>query len=193
MEAVMKASRKCPPYSGSFPQTLRNCAGLILVYVSLLAADRMTDKTVLPDRERSLKGREERMVVADKHAVNGNPTVEPFPQGMETIMFGMGCFWGAEKLFWQLPGVFSTQVGFAGGFTPNPTYNEVCTGLTAHTEVVRVVFSPQDISLEELLRHFWENHEPTQGRSIQANKPQSPSKRTHPKGAQSVLEQKDDA
>ncbi|XP_007561174.1 peptide methionine sulfoxide reductase MsrA 1 isoform X2 [Poecilia formosa] len=99
----------------------------------------------------------------DKHAVNGNPTVEPFPEGMETIMFGMGCFWGAEKLFWRLPGVFSTQVGFAGGFTPNPTYNEVCTGLTAHTEVVRVVFSPQDISLEELLRQFWENHDPTQG------------------------------
>uniref|UniRef100_A0A3P9KX99 peptide-methionine (S)-S-oxide reductase n=1 Tax=Oryzias latipes TaxID=8090 RepID=A0A3P9KX99_ORYLA len=97
------------------------------------------------------------------HAVNGNPTVEPFPQGMETIMFGMGCFWGAEKLFWRLPGVFSTQVGFAGGFTPNPTYHEVCSGLTGHTEVVRVVFSPQEISLEELLKHFWEKHDPTQG------------------------------
>uniref|UniRef100_A0A3P9Q4J3 Mitochondrial peptide methionine sulfoxide reductase n=2 Tax=Poecilia reticulata TaxID=8081 RepID=A0A3P9Q4J3_POERE len=163
MKAVMKPSRKAPPHSGWFPQTLGKCAGLLLVYVSLLAADRMTDKTELPSRERALKGREDRMGVADKHAVNGNPTVEPFPEGMETIMFGMGCFWGAEKLFWRLPGVFSTQVGFAGGFTPNPTYNEVCTGLTAHTEVVRVVFSPQDISLEELLRQFWENHDPTQG------------------------------
>ncbi|XP_041809570.1 peptide methionine sulfoxide reductase MsrA 1 isoform X1 [Chelmon rostratus] len=98
-----------------------------------------------------------------KHAVNGNPTVEPFPEGMETIMFGMGCFWGVERLFWRLPGVFSTQVGYAGGFTPNPTYHEVCSGLTGHTEVVRVVFSPEDISLEELLKRFWENHDPTQG------------------------------
>ncbi|XP_075304156.1 mitochondrial peptide methionine sulfoxide reductase isoform X4 [Odontesthes bonariensis] len=82
---------------------------------------------------------------------------------METIMFGMGCFWGAEKLFWRFPRVFSTQVGYAGGFTPNPTYHEVCSGLTGHTEVVRVVFSPKDISLEELLKRFWENHDPTQG------------------------------
>ncbi|XP_054597654.1 mitochondrial peptide methionine sulfoxide reductase isoform X2 [Nothobranchius furzeri] len=100
---------------------------------------------------------------ADKHVVNGNPTVEPFPDGTETIVFGMGCFWGAERLFWRLPGVFSTQVGYAGGFTPNPTYEEVCSGLTGHTEVVRVVFFPQDISLEELLGRFWENHDPTQG------------------------------
>lgn len=99
----------------------------------------------------------------DKHVVNGNPTKEPFPEDMETIMFGMGCFWGAERLFWRLPGVFSTQVGYAGGFTPNPSYEEVCTGLTAHTEVVRVVFSPKDISLDTLLKHFWENHDPTQG------------------------------
>ncbi|XP_061651481.1 mitochondrial peptide methionine sulfoxide reductase isoform X2 [Phyllopteryx taeniolatus] len=99
----------------------------------------------------------------DKHAVNGNTTVEPFPEGMEMIMFGMGCFWEAEKLFWRVSGVFSTQVGFAGGFTPNPTYEEVCSGLTGHTEVVRVVFSPKDISLVELLKLFWENHDPTQG------------------------------
>uniref|UniRef100_A0A672J6A4 Mitochondrial peptide methionine sulfoxide reductase n=2 Tax=Salarias fasciatus TaxID=181472 RepID=A0A672J6A4_SALFA len=133
--------------------------------VSFCPASRhtMTDKTQLPSRERALKGREEKMVVADKHAVNGNPTVEPFPEGMETIMFGMGCFWGAEKLFWRLPGVFSTQVGYASGFTPNPTYEEVCSGLTGHTEVVRVVFSPKDISFEELLKQFWENHDPTQG------------------------------
>ncbi|XP_053702024.1 mitochondrial peptide methionine sulfoxide reductase isoform X2 [Synchiropus splendidus] len=101
--------------------------------------------------------------VSDKHAVSGNTTVEPFPDGMETIMFGMGCFWGPEKLFWQLPGVFSTQVGYAGGFTPNPNYEEVCSGLTGHTEVVRVVFPLKDISLEELLKWFWENHDPTQG------------------------------
>ncbi|XP_061752002.1 mitochondrial peptide methionine sulfoxide reductase [Nerophis ophidion] len=123
----------------------------------------MSDKTQMPSRERALAGREEKMSVADKHAVNGNTTVQPFPEGMESIMFGMGCFWGAEKLFWKLPGVFSTQVGFAGGFTPNPTYQEVCSGLTGHTEVVRVVFSTKDISLEELLKHFWENHDPTQG------------------------------
>ncbi|KAG1949450.1 peptide-methionine (S)-S-oxide reductase MsrA [Pimephales promelas] len=98
-----------------------------------------------------------------KHTANGNPTVEPFPDSMEMIMFGMGCFWGAERRFWRLPGVFSTQVGYAGGFTPNPTYHEVCSGLTGHTEVVRVVFSPKDISLEKLLKVFWESHDPTQG------------------------------
>ncbi|XP_039641931.1 peptide methionine sulfoxide reductase MsrA isoform X3 [Perca fluviatilis] len=136
---------------------------LLLVSVSLAAADSMADKTQLPTRDRALKGREEKMVVTDKHAVNGNPTVEPFPEGMETIMFGLGCFWGPERLFWRLPGVFSTQVGYAGGFTPNPTYHEVCSGLTGHTEVVRVVFSPKDVSLEELLKRFWESHNPTQG------------------------------
>ncbi|XP_060919720.1 mitochondrial peptide methionine sulfoxide reductase isoform X2 [Labrus mixtus] len=104
-----------------------------------------------------------RKATKDKHAVNGNPTIEPFPGGMDTIMFGMGCFWGAEKLFWKLSKVFSTQVGYAGGFTPNPSYDEVRTGLTGHTEVVRVVFSPEAISLEDLLKNFWENHDPTQG------------------------------
>uniref|UniRef100_A0A667YW35 Mitochondrial peptide methionine sulfoxide reductase n=1 Tax=Myripristis murdjan TaxID=586833 RepID=A0A667YW35_9TELE len=135
----------------------------LLLPLSLVVAGIMADKTHMTTRDRALKGREEKMVVADKHAVNGNPTVEPFPEGMETIMFGMGCFWGAEKRFWQKPGVFSTQVGYAGGFTPNPNYEEVCTGLTGHTEVVRVVFSPKDISLDELLRVFWESHDPTQG------------------------------
>ncbi|KAM9356217.1 mitochondrial peptide methionine sulfoxide reductase [Pholidichthys leucotaenia] len=123
----------------------------------------MTDKSQLPRRDRALKGREEKMVVTGTHAVSGNPTIEPFAEGMESIMFGMGCFWGAERLFWRLPGVFSTQVGYAGGHTPNPTYQEVCSGQTGHTEVVRVVFSPKDISLEELLKHFWESHDPTQG------------------------------
>nr|XP_055028808.1 peptide methionine sulfoxide reductase MsrA isoform X3 [Misgurnus anguillicaudatus] len=120
------------------------------------------NKSALPTKERSLKGREEKMVVAAMHAANGNPTVEPFPDGMEMIMFGMGCFWGAERRFWKVPGVFSTQVGYAGGFTPNPTYQEVCSGLTGHTEVVRVVFSPKDVSLDKLLKVFWESHDPTQ-------------------------------
>uniref|UniRef100_A0A8B9QFG8 peptide-methionine (S)-S-oxide reductase n=1 Tax=Apteryx owenii TaxID=8824 RepID=A0A8B9QFG8_APTOW len=97
------------------------------------------------------------------HAVNGNPTLPPFPAEMQVAIFGMGCFWGAERLFWKTPGVFSTQVGYAGGFTPNPTYKEVRSGLTGHAEVVRVVFDPQKISYEDLLKLFWENHDPTQG------------------------------
>ncbi|KAA0711201.1 Mitochondrial peptide methionine sulfoxide reductase [Triplophysa tibetana] len=123
----------------------------------------MANRSVLPTKAQSLKGREEKMVVAAKHAANGNPTVEPFPDGMEMIMFGMGCFWGAERRFWKIPGVFSTHVGYAGGYTPNPTYQEVCSGLTGHTEVVRLVFSPKDVSLEKLLKVFWESHDPTQG------------------------------
>lgn len=160
----MAAYRKSQRSSPLLRQTLLNTLWLWFVLcVPLVFADSMFDKSVLPSRDRALKGRDTQMVVAEKHAVNGNPTVEPFPEGMETIMFGMGCFWGAERLFWRIPGVFSTQVGYAGGFTPNPTYEEVCTGLTAHIEVVRVVFSPQDISLETLLKHFWEKHDPTQG------------------------------
>ncbi|XP_064491286.1 peptide methionine sulfoxide reductase MsrA-like isoform X2 [Pseudopipra pipra] len=118
---------------------------------------------VLPSPAEALPGRAQRMTVTATHAVTGNATVPPFPAEMETAIFGMGCFWGAEQLFWNTPGVFSTQVGFAGGFTPNPTYEEVRTGLTGHAEVVRVVFDPQKISYEELLKMFWENHDPTQG------------------------------
>jgi peptide-methionine (S)-S-oxide reductase len=103
------------------------------------------------------------MPVADRHFVNGHPIAPPFPDGLELALFGMGCFWGAEKLFWKLPGVYSTAVGYAGGITPNPTYKEVCTGATGHTEVVRVVFDPKQISYEALLKAFWENHDPTQG------------------------------
>ncbi|XP_064002752.1 mitochondrial peptide methionine sulfoxide reductase isoform X3 [Pogoniulus pusillus] len=117
----------------------------------------------LPQREEALPGRSQRTAVADKHHVNGNRTVEPFPEGSQMAVFGMGCFWGAEKLFWSQKGVYSTQVGFAGGYTPNPTYKEVCSGRTGHAEVVRVVYQPENISFEKLLKVFWENHDPTQG------------------------------
>jgi len=116
----------------------------------------------LPAAHEALPGRALPLPVAENHFVLGTPMQPPFP-GMELVLFGMGCFWGAEKSFWSLPGVHSTQVGFAGGFTKNPTYREVCTGLTAHTEVVRVVFDPRLISFKELLVVFWEGHDPTQG------------------------------
>jgi peptide-methionine (S)-S-oxide reductase len=103
------------------------------------------------------------MAVPDKHFVNGNRLAPPFPAGLELALFGMGCFWGAERLFWELPGVWSTSVGYAGGFTPNPSYQEVCSGDTGHTEVVRVVFDPKKISYSDLLKAFWESHDPTQG------------------------------
>jgi peptide-methionine (S)-S-oxide reductase len=111
----------------------------------------------------ALPGRAERMVVPESHAVSGHRIVPPFPAGLELALFGMGCFWGAERCFWQRTGVYSTAVGYAGGFTPNPTYEEVCSGRTGHAEVVRVLFDPAAISYEALLRVFWENHDPTQG------------------------------
>jgi peptide-methionine (S)-S-oxide reductase len=113
--------------------------------------------------EDALAGRPERIHVAARHAVLGSPMEPPFPAAMLTATFAMGCFWGAEKKFWQVPGVFSTQVGYAAGFTPNPTYEEVCSGRTGHAEVVRVVFDPSKVAYEELLRVFWESHDPTQG------------------------------
>jgi len=113
--------------------------------------------------EQALPGRDGAMPVPEAHFVNGRPLKPPFPQGLETAVFAMGCFWGAERIFWRLPGVYSTAVGYAGGFTPNPTYEEVCTGRTGHAEVVLVVFDPKVVSYEELLRTFWENHDPTQG------------------------------
>ena len=113
--------------------------------------------------DRALPGREQTMPVPESHYVNGHPLVPPFPEGMQRAVVGMGCFWGAEKEFWQLDGVYSTAVGYAGGYTPNPTYEEVCSGLTGHTEAVLVVFDPSKISYEQLLRQFWENHDPTQG------------------------------
>jgi peptide-methionine (S)-S-oxide reductase len=114
-------------------------------------------------REEALTGRHQQMDVAKKHHVSGAPLEPPFPDGMELALFGMGCFWGEERRFWEKDGVFSTSVGYAGGFTPNPTYEEVCSGLTGHAEVVRVVFDPKKIGYEELLRLFWESHDPTQG------------------------------
>ena len=120
-------------------------------------------KQKLPSREQALPGRAEKMDVPARHHVNGAPLEPPFPAGTELAMFGLGCFWGAERKFWELPGVISTSVGYAAGSTPNPTYEEVCSGLTGHGEVVRVVFDPKQISYGELLRVFWESHDPTQG------------------------------
>jgi len=115
------------------------------------------------DPADALPGRAEPIEVPDHHYVLGTPLVPPFPEGYEQIIVGMGCFWGAERVFWQAPGVYTTAVGYAGGFTPNPTYREVCSGQTGHTEAVLVVFDPAVTSLEEMLRLFWESHDPTQG------------------------------
>ncbi|MFB2875831.1 peptide-methionine (S)-S-oxide reductase MsrA [Floridanema aerugineum] len=120
-------------------------------------------KLSLPTPDQALPGREEAIAVPARHFVNGNPLKPPFPEGMEKAIFGMGCFWGAERKFWQQEGVFSTAVGYAAGITPNPTYQEVCTGMTGHNEVVLVVFDPKVISYESLLKVFWESHDPTQG------------------------------
>ncbi len=120
-------------------------------------------KSAMPAPSEALPGRSEAMPVPGQHFVNGNPLQPPFPNGMELAMFGMGCFWGAERKFWQLDGVFSTAVGYAAGYTPNPTYHEVCTGMTGHNEVVLVVFAPASVSYDTLLKTFWENHNPTQG------------------------------
>ncbi len=117
----------------------------------------------LPSKEQALPGRNNRMSVTNKHFVNGNVLQPPFCEGLQQIIFGLGCFWGAERKFWQLEGVYTTAVGYAAGFTPNPTYQEVCTGMTGHNEVVLVVFDPEKISFEQLLKTFWEAHDPTQG------------------------------
>ncbi|MGZ7087762.1 MAG: peptide-methionine (S)-S-oxide reductase MsrA [Ilumatobacteraceae bacterium] len=114
--------------------------------------------------DEALAGRtDHQMPVPERHFVNGNPLVGPWPEGFETAVFGLGCFWGAERKFWQTEGVYSTAVGYAGGFTANPTYEETCSGLTGHAEVVQVVFDPSKVSFDQLLRVFWENHDPTQG------------------------------
>jgi peptide-methionine (S)-S-oxide reductase len=117
----------------------------------------------LPRPEEALPGRDAAMPVPERHAVNGSRLRPPFPAGLEQIVVGMGCFWGAERTFWQAPGVYTTAAGYAGGHTPNPTYREVCSGMTGHTEVVLVVFDPKATTLDALLELFWENHDPTQG------------------------------
>jgi peptide-methionine (S)-S-oxide reductase len=121
------------------------------------------DKVRLVTPEEALEGRDEAMPVPARHEVLETPITPPFPVGLEQVVVGMGCFWGAERIFWQLPGVYTTAVGYAGGYTPNPTYQEVCSARTGHTEVVLVVFDPAKLSFEEILRAFWEGHDPTQG------------------------------
>jgi len=121
------------------------------------------DKQAMTDADKALPGRSVAVSVPDRHFVNDNPLVGPWPDGFETVVFGMGCFWGAERKFWEADGVYSTAAGYAGGFTPNPTYEEVCSGKTGHNEVVLVVFDPAAISFDSILSVFWENHNPTQG------------------------------
>ena len=120
-------------------------------------------KLRMPQPEQALPGREEAMPVPDAHYVNSHRISPPFPAGLEQAVFGMGCFWGAERKFWEAPGVYSTAVGYAGGYTPNPTYREVCSGMTGHAEVVLVVFDPKVTSYDAMLKIFWESHDPTQG------------------------------
>jgi len=120
-------------------------------------------KRTVPTPEEALPGRASEMPVPEKHYVNGNPLKPPFPEGMEKVVFGLGCFWGAERKFWQLDGVYTTAVGYAAGSTPNPTYKEVCSGMTGHNEVVLVVYDPKKVSYQQLLKTFWESHNPTQG------------------------------
>ena len=126
----------------------------------MFGAGRMT---TLPTPSEALPGRDERMPVPEKHFVNGNPLQAPFPDGLEQALFGLGCFWGAERRFWETPGVYTTAVGYAAGITPNPDYKEVCTGMTGHNEVVLVVYDPAIVSYDDLLKVFWETHDPTQG------------------------------
>jgi peptide-methionine (S)-S-oxide reductase len=121
------------------------------------------DKLKLPTKEEALPGRSQHLSVPERHYVLDAPLAPPYPEGLASAEFGMGCFWGAERKFWEAPGVFTTAVGYQGGFTPNPTYEEVCTGLTGHTEVVRVVWDPRATGFAEMLRIFWESHDPTQG------------------------------
>lgn len=117
----------------------------------------------LPSKEQALPGRSTSIALNGTHFVNGNPITGPFPAHLEKIVFGLGCFWGAERKFWPLNGVFTTAAGYSAGYTPNPTYHEVCTGMTGHNEVVLVVYDPKIISIEQLLKTFWESHDPTQG------------------------------
>jgi len=123
----------------------------------------MINKLKIPAADQALPGRTQRMPIPSTHFVLGTPLAPPFPEGMQRALFGMGCFWGAERKFWEKPGVYTTAVGYAAGHTPNPTYREVCSGMTGHSEVVLVVFDPRAVSYEALLKVFWESHDPTQG------------------------------
>src|SRR4026208_1650764 len=123
----------------------------------------LSKKHDMPNPAEALAGRPEPIPTAETHFVNGKPLKGPYPEGMQKALFGLGCFWGAERVFWKTPGVYVTAVGYAGGYTPNPTYQEVCSGRTGHNEVVLVVFEPAKVGLEEILRAFWEHHDPTQG------------------------------
>lgn len=129
----------------------------------VLPSQILAHKRELPSSAQALPGRESPMPVPEAHYVNGRPLTAPFPAGLQQIVLGMGCFWGAERRFWQQPGVWVTAAGYAGGYTPNPTYDEVCSGLTGHSEVVLVVYDPHETSIEALLKVFWESHDPTQG------------------------------
>jgi peptide-methionine (S)-S-oxide reductase len=122
-----------------------------------------SSKATMPAADKALPGRATPLPVAAAHYVNGHPLKPPFPAGMQQVVFGLGCFWGAERRFWEAPGVYTTAVGYAGGYTPNPTYHEVCSGQTGHNEVVLVVFDPQQTTFDALLKRFWESHDPTQG------------------------------
>ncbi|MEE9313363.1 MAG: peptide-methionine (S)-S-oxide reductase MsrA [Rhizobiaceae bacterium] len=125
--------------------------------------DRLTSKLKMPTSDNAMPGRPDPLPTAENHFVNGHPIAGPVPKGMQEVYLGMGCFWGVERLLWEKQGVWVTAVGYQAGFSPNPTYNEVCTGLTGHNETVRVVFDPNDMSFEKLLKLFWESHDPTQG------------------------------
>ena len=125
--------------------------------------DMFNKKTAMPEPQHALKGRAEEIPTSENHFINGKPLKGPYLEGMEKVLLGLGCFWGAERLFWKVPGVWVTAVGYSGGFTPNPTYQETTTGLTGHTEVVLVVYDPRQITLERLLKIFFEEHDPTQG------------------------------
>jgi peptide-methionine (S)-S-oxide reductase len=129
----------------------------------MFVIDMFNKKTKMPDAAEALPGRAAPIPTAETHFVSGRPLKGPWPENLQAAMFGMGCFWGVERLFWQVPGVYVTAAGYAGGITPNPTYQETCTGLTGHNEVVLVVFDPEVISYDELLTLFWEEHDPTQG------------------------------
>jgi peptide-methionine (S)-S-oxide reductase len=120
-------------------------------------------KSEIPSAADALPGRDTPIAVPDRHTVLGTPLVPPFPEGVETVQLGLGCFWGAERIFWRLPGVYTTAVGYAGGSTPNPSYREVCSGRTGHTEAVLVAYDPKQVSFEQILKAFWEGHDPTQG------------------------------